>query len=297
MLELNLFNKILSFVRNQNSFFSLITRLFFSILRANENLVLSKYTAAYCIGIGPFEIKGKGIKRLNSLLRSAQFISVRDEKSLKYCLGRISREDVMVFSDPSFKLSDWFDKESYDVSQNNCKYDYSYIVREWPHSKFGHDQITTMIEHAKFQTELGKKIRLVSLDASKDSKIISKYNTFDWLIYDVENDGISSFLHDLVVNSRLVISARAHGVWLSVMLNKPVLSVGIEPKLENVHRSLHNSTQLVMETDLDKFHDKFKIFEESQELLASSIKSDLKLNKSRADSARIKFYDWMNTHA
>lgn len=290
--ELNLVQKIHFFLTNQEDLFSLVTRLLFSLFNAHENLVISKFSAAYCIGVGPFEVEGKGTARLKKALKKMDYLSVRDKISAKYCLEHGFCRDIHSFVDPSFGIEGLAADKEADVSDG--EYDCSYIVRDWPFSAFGQHAIENMVRHAQEQLDNGKKIRLVSVYPEKDSKIINKYPEFDWLVYDYRVHSVNSFLSSLVFESKYIVSARAHGVWLSLLLNKPVLAIGIEPKLENVHKSMGRSTLLVQGVEFDEFQRKYDEYVRSFKGLESGIVEDLRENRLQSILAKNTFYEWID---
>lgn len=291
-VDKGILSKVYSFINENKNPVNAITRLAISRLGAIENLVLAKTVASYCIGVGPFETKGKGMDRLRKFIKVVDYCTVRDNTSKSHIVNEgIGGDEVLVYSDPSFDRYNWMpiskpstaDEEGY----------ISYIVRHWPYSPDGKLAIDVMIMHAKSMRSLGHKVRLVSLHPDKDKELIKREEGFEWLLYEVGNMGVEQFLDDLVGGSSLISSARAHGVWLATVLGFPVLSVGIENKLLEVHKSLSSCSEYTEAKSLDMFDTDFKKYEANFKSLSENIEREIEANAHSAKKACFDFSKWL----
>ena len=285
-------HKLKNFIVNNQNPIHACNRLIASRKGAMENLVLSKNVASYCIGLGPFEVEGKGGERLKKFIKNVDFCSVRDDTSAEHYLNFNGDKDKLhTFKDPSFYSEDWYQDLN---SGNTASRDYiSYILRGWPYSGHGQDLIQAMTKHALKMQEKGHKVRFVSLFREKDLDIIEQFPNAEWLIYDVEKHSISGFMEDLLNSSKYICSARAHGVWLPTILGFPVLAVGIENKLNEVHKGLSKCSAITVSADLDCFDNDFNDYCERYGVLESNIQEQVFSNREQALLARKSFNKWI----
>ncbi|MFD2883351.1 hypothetical protein ACFS4T_13000 [Pseudomonas lini] len=92
--------------------------------------------------------------------------------------------------------------------------------------------IAAMVQAAHEMSKRGEKVRLVSLYKERDQHLIDKHHTFEWLCWDAAVDTPETFMAKLIVESDVIISARAHGVLLPASLGYPTIAVEIENKLK-----------------------------------------------------------------
>lgn len=289
--DFSFLNKLKLFLSRNKNIGDAAIRIFFSMLRANENLVLAKRVASYCIGVGPFQNEGKGFKRFLDFTGKAEFISVRDKTSANY-VRRISSAEPKVFTDPTFNVEDWYSGEK-PVLGNSGEY-ITYVVRDWIFTQEGRRVIDVMIQHARLMQEKGKPVRLVSFHKNKDSVVLNKFSEFDWLVYDPAQTDITSFMFELIENSSALVSARAHGVWLPTILGCPVLAVGIEPKLYEVQKSLGAATMITAANSIQEFSIDFENYLEALSGLSKNIDISLSGNTQKAKMAKSDFLNWIS---
>jgi polysaccharide pyruvyl transferase WcaK-like protein len=290
----NIFKKTLHFINKNRNPIDALKRLLISInQKAIENLIIADSIASYSIGVGPFEIEGKGTDRFKSFFEKASFISLRDEKSIQLASSfNISEKKIIRAADPSFIAEDWFKETLTDEKILTPIYDYSYIVREWPYSEEGQKLIMTMIDNCREKQKQGFKVRLVSLFSQYDLPLILKTTDLDWLIYDLNKVSMSAFINELINNTTYLISARAHGVWLPTILGHPVLAVGIENKLVQVQKSLPNCSMIVSACDSDVFSNAVSDFENKHDTLKKNINSDIEINRELSLNCKLLFLNW-----
>ena len=287
------FYKFIAFVKNNKNPYHAFLRVYLSIIGANENLVKSKNTASYSIGIGPFEIEGKGVERLKSFIQKVDFCSVRDNTSADYFHKHNEKNGkVKVFVDPTFNTDGWFHK---DKTLKVGSGDYiTYVVRDWPYTDYGNNLIKTMIEHARLKKSQGYKVRLCALFINKDLSVIRDNQDIEWLLYDLNKYSVSTFMVELIEKSKYICSARAHGVWLPTILGFPVLAVGIENKLREVSKSLGESSVITQAGDVDEFDKDFNKYIDDFEYMKSRIDSVVKARREIALDGQEQFLQWID---
>jgi polysaccharide pyruvyl transferase WcaK-like protein len=287
------FSRLSYFIsQNRNPYYA-IKRLIYSKDKAViENLIKTKHVASFSIGIGPFESEGKGFQRLKKFSSIADFVSLRDKKSHDLYKNFFPNKDLpLLTTDPSFNSNDWFTKEGSTINEN--LYEYTYIIREWPYSETGRLMISNMIESCRNKHKAGIRVRLVALFKEYDKNIIQENDDLEWLVYDLNKSSMSYFLGCLVDGSKYIISARAHGVWLPTILGKPVLSIGIENKLEQVAISLGKGTCLSSSTTLAGLEIDITKYINEYDDLANNIPNEVKGNRDTAIKAREALKDWL----
>lgn len=278
--------------QNRNPYYALKRLIYSKDPTVVENLLKTKYVASYSIGIGPFETKGKGFQRLTKFASVAEFVSLRDSKSLSLFKNFFPENKLPILTtDPSFNSNDWYIEQIHNMSDDI--YDYTYIIREWPYSEIGRTMIANMITSCRNKQKEGFKVRLISLFNEYDKKIIDANNDVEWLVYDLNNLGMNDFLYELVNNSKYIISARAHGVWLPAILGKPVLSIGIENKLEQVANSLGGGSHLSLSHTLEGLESDITYYINEYNSLAKEVTKSVQLNKEKALDAREALKGWL----
>ena len=284
--------RIINGLSKQKGLLDILGRLYVKLKGGADDLIVYKKAYAYCIGLGPFERNGYGTERTKKYISNSSFTTVRDATSYKNFLEiGGSEKNIRLFSDPSFNLKNWVKIEPSSSDTVQTEGYYTYIVRHWPYSEVGNLAILNMITHAKKMLVRGERVKLVALDAAKDKEIIEMYPDFDWEIYDYKDISCHGFIQKLVENSLVIISARAHGAWLPVILGKPVIIVEIENKLREVHLSLPSSTLLSSGDNLDEVIDDYLA---GYERLSEGVKGDIEQGLSEAILAEEFFLNWID---
>jgi polysaccharide pyruvyl transferase WcaK-like protein len=288
------FYKLKNFVKNNPNLLHAIQRLRASKLDAIDNLIVAKNVASYCIGLGPFEVKGKGVNRLKQFIQQVDYCSLRDNTSAEHYLhfGGDSNK-LSIFKDPSFHSPDWFSDNHKERIFNGDTV--SFILRDWPYSGHGQELIRTMAKYAKLLESKGEKVRMVSLFKDKDQCVIKQYPEFDWLIYDIEKHSIESFMQDLIYKSKYICSSRAHGVWLPTILGFPVMAVGIENKLVEVQKGLSKCSTITTAKTITEYDVDFNDYCRRFDSLKQNIDEQVSQNAKQAILARSTFLSWVDS--
>ncbi len=181
------------------------------------------------IGIGPFKGNDSGFRKVEMKLRNAQYIGVRDDVSLKYCLN--SNIDAIFGADVVF--SDYFKlpKLSKELKTNKKK-KIGLIVRDWGWEEEGEAYIEKLLNFYKKNKEKDdEEYQFIIFSSIKDKDWILRLKQEQILLWMPKTDSIDDFV--LKLNDfDAFISARYHGAIIGVLLSKPVICVEIEPKLE-----------------------------------------------------------------
>jgi len=290
--KIELITRLVSGIKKQKSIFDVIGRLIVKARGGADGLLLHKKAISYCIGMGPFQKDGFGTFRAKKYIRDSNFTILRDHTSLDNYLKLGGSNDlVKVFSDPSFNIKNWYFGSALNVDDSlDLTKPLVYVVRYWPYTSDGQSKIDSMIEHARAMKSKGYSIKLVSLDKNKDFPLIQMITDLDWLIYDYKQISISDFIQKMVVDSSVIFSARAHGVWLSVLLGKPTIAVGIEPKLKEVHKSLPNST---LYTECDDLHKDMENYVSNYTELNNNVSSDVNSGREKSIACESFFHSWL----
>ncbi len=295
VVDKGIIHKLFFFLKNNRNLIWAAKRIIYSLLGAHENLVRSKFVASMFIGMGPFEVDGKGYDRADKFLKAVDFFSVRDEKSLVAAstINPRFNGSPCVYSDPTFCRSIWFD-DDLDYSYCDAGY-YSFVVRDWPFTEEGRSKIDLMVETADAFRKEGKKVRLVSLDKNFDRNLIERLSCFEWLIYDPElGGGLKAFFNEFISESTCIVSARAHGVWLPAVLGCPTVVMPIENKLYQVHASLPRSSFLSMAKTRAELVCEIDSFLSDIDNRKSFLEAEISSNRAKVVKGISDFKGWYN---
>jgi len=182
------------------------------------------------LGFGPFHQEDQQYFGAIEDVKSTDRVCVRDSVSFDF---------VTQHSDNTFRGTDiCFAKSVVDNSHPNSAdkvKKIGVIVRDWNYGTVEDNYAENLVKSVDVLRESGFKVQFIVFSDLRDK---------DWLIR-LSNDGedilmwnpdiqtIDGFMSDLEAYD-LFISARFHGVIFSTLLNKPAISIALEPKLELV---------------------------------------------------------------
>jgi polysaccharide pyruvyl transferase WcaK-like protein len=282
-------SRLLNGIKKQCSPIDVVNRLFVKLNNGVDDLVVFKKSLAFCIGFGPFECDGFGTQRAKDFLNKVDHVIFRDWKSYDFYLslgGNLTKTAVR--SDPSFNRNNWFGYPSVSIP-NGCVE--VFIFRYWPYTHDGAELINAMMDYAINRKKAGKKVRFVCLDKEKDYPYYSLHDGLDWLIYDPSVYTPSEFMIKMLCDSKLIVSSRAHGVWLSSILGFPSIALKIENKLEQVHKSLSNSSMIIKDDDFDSVVCKYYLEYAS---LKIALQKDLINGINNSIQAEEELLEWLS---
>ncbi|MDO6475434.1 polysaccharide pyruvyl transferase family protein [Alteromonas sp. 1_MG-2023] len=285
-------SKLVNFIkRNKNPNWAVRRLIYSRNYDCIENLILSKNSATYAVGVGPFDFKGKGWSRLNSTLAHAGYISVRDDKSLSIC-QEITSKPIERVADPSFIKGNWATEIS-TKNEETQRFDITIILRDWPYSNDGSALINRLIAYGKGKVSEGKKVRFAFLYKGYDKETFRQVENYNTVEYCPSTMKPYEFVQEVINSSDVIISTRAHGIWLPVICGKPVIGVQIENKIKQVCNSLPNCTRTITPAtkDIDKVVDDFK---NEMESLTSAISTDIEKNVKLNEINESKFLGWVD---
>lgn len=284
-----------SSIAAQSSLLDTAMRLAFKATGAIDGLYFAKHVGTFCIGLGPFQVEGKGKQRATHFLRKAEYLSVRDATSAGYCAD-LGGKTAEVFSDPSLLPELWYGEltEPLRLADRSSGY-YSFVLREWALDQSGMQMIDAMLTAAAKLRDSGEKVRLVSLYRERDASLIANNQGYEWLVWDPGTDTIASFMQRLCTESAVIVSARAHGVWLPAALGVPSVAIRIENKLEEVHRMLGQGTLLVKEPNADSVLSAIEQFFDKRDALAAGVLDDVRGASDKVRESVKSILTWIDS--
>lgn len=287
------FEKLRRSIRAQTSIASTLTRLYVGLRGGIDKIYFHRRLAAFCIGLGPFDGGGKQLARASSIIGRCDYISVRDATSKTHCMT-FGKPDTRVYTDPSLLRQLWTAPEGVDLKGDSQPDYVSFILRDWPHDANGQAFIAAMVRTAKTCAERGEKIRFVSLYQERDQHLIDQYADFEWLCWNAADSTPEIFMRRLILESDVIISARAHGVLLPAALGYPTIAVEIENKLRKVHEMLPLGTKLVSAPDSTVMLDAIQELRRDKALMTEHVKREVSERAELAKQSVDDFLHWVD---
>ncbi len=224
----------------------------------------------YGIGFGPYNYGSPNFYRHMELAKKFDFLSVRDKMS--YQIVKKFNPEVKKHTDIAFLPK--LEKEYFIPYRNNQQQkNFAIIIRDWIYGNNYLNELFLMSE--KWKKE-GYNIRFVSLNPENDKKSIKEIIRKNYSLLVYQKGKIKDFLKALSESS-LIISERAHGAIIAALLHIPSITLGLEPKLKNVHKMLPNSTKYVSFKKIRK--DQYLKFKVSND----HFKKDIFSNQKKVD--------------
>lgn len=181
------------------------------------------------IGVGPFYKKDNYYNSTIQLLQSAEILIVRDllscriceENKIKYILG-----SDLVYSIPLY----FWDKYKNNNHRNSRITSVAIIFRDWKFTDDDGKFIHSIVELTKYHD-----ITFFSFADYADQEcyqylVANNFNVKQW---EPNVMSLDSFMNELQ-KCDLFITARYHGAVVATLMNKPFITIGIEPKLEMI---------------------------------------------------------------
>jgi len=179
---------------------------------------------AFCVGVGPLE--GVGARWMTrKFLGQCEHISVRDAVSKEFLSGI---RNVRVVPDPSIGLAATLTP----VSQRDPK-TVGIVVRRWSRGPSVAELIISMQSAAQSLRKLGWTVQFLSFHPEYDREIMRLLwkNGENVRVWRPQSETILKFCQYLS-GFQVLITMRAHGVFLGSLLGAVPVAVRIEPKLE-----------------------------------------------------------------
>lgn len=128
------------------------------------------------------------------------------------------------------------------------------------------------------------------LEEQRDPKMIALLVPYTTHIWKPELMSINSFMQQIACQD-VLLTSRAHGAICGACVGVPSVVVNIEPKLEQVHKMLQNSSVLVPVDDASSWNDAFK---KAQAIKPEVIADDVEKNRRSSAAAWKEIQQWMH---
>lgn len=182
------------------------------------------------LGFGPFHLKNELYEQAIDDAKNTEVVCVRDSKSFEF---------VNTHKQGAFHGTDiCFAKGVVNKTPSNTSVKVNtvgVIIRDWNYGTEEDDYKSNLLEAISLVRTSGYKVKFIVFSDLRDTDWLNTLQDLneDILVWNPDNSTVESFMDEL--NSfDLFISARFHGVIFSTLLNKPAISIAIEPKLELV---------------------------------------------------------------
>ena len=182
------------------------------------------------LGFGPFHLKNAQYEQAILDVNNTDVICVRDTKSFEF----VSHYNESTFHGTDICFAKGIVNKSPNNSAKNVK-SIGVIIRDWNYGTKEDGYKANLLEAVTLLRANNYKVKFIVFSDLRDNDWLDTLNSNneDILIWNPDDDTIENFMDDLN-GFDLFISARFHGVIFSTLLNKPAISVAIEPKLELV---------------------------------------------------------------
>jgi len=182
------------------------------------------------LGFGPFHIEDAQYDQAIMDVKNTDVVCVRDSKSLDF----VNTHKTSVFHGTDICFAKGVVNKSVSNSSNKVN-NIGVIIRDWNYGTEEDDYKNNLLEAVSLLRTSDYQVQFIVFSDLRDSDWINTLKTIkeDILVWNPDKDTIENFM-DKLDNFDLFISARFHGVIFSTLLNKPAISIAIEPKLELV---------------------------------------------------------------
>lgn len=204
----------------------LLKKIKSKLIKSNNLLIDYDYEQYVCVGMGPFKsLNSKVFKNAINQMKDAAFLSVRDNKSSYYLDSNAinySKTVDLCFS-KNIKTEQKYEENSVGV-----------ILRDWDfyESEFIIENFWENLTNIK-----NKNIKVITFGKDIKTKDYCKRNNIDIISWDPEKMDIDDFILELS-KFKILITSRFHGIVYSILLDRAVISLPIEPKLEQAAKEL-----------------------------------------------------------
>lgn len=213
-------------------------RMYNTLTRRLSKEVSSKSVSYIGIGLGPFEdvtIKERVIKSLSK----ADFISLRDAKSIRYMEGYA--DSINFGSDLCFcpEFEPYLQGVKRLGIQDKAKV--GIVLRDWVNTEEGVIPEKVIMKVVEKLSEQGKDHIFIFFSSVHDKKWIKfcKSYSLKYIVWNPDEQTILDFLN-IIACCDVIISSRFHGLVVSSLLSIPFVSLEIEPKLSIFSRKFSN---------------------------------------------------------
>ncbi|SHN28165.1 polysaccharide pyruvyl transferase family protein [Chitinophaga sp. CF418] len=223
-------------------------RLFWKLLTDNPGLLIKKIRSKFSrketvpakksvglgLGLGPFNPENGKIEEVKTLVGQMDMLYVRDATSASYCKdwGYNVNEGADICYSSFLNYDKVIRKNGKDNHAGQKRRKIGVIVRDWKYENGGNEYQNALLRMVDEQKNAGYEFTFIIFSSLRDvewKKIISE-NGYPCLEWDPFQNRIEQFMDRLNAFDGFI-TARYHGGVMAAVLNKPVVCIGIEPKL------------------------------------------------------------------
>lgn len=231
------------------------------------------------IGVGTFTAGSPRMLKSLPILADFKALWVRDTHSianLKPCTN-IMNAEIIEGSDIAFLSEHWLPNAA--TRSANTKPKLGIVLRDWPQTDI-HELRNSIARLIKDYDITG-----FIFDAKSDVLIRGILTQFPTHVWDPNAMNIADFAAQLAAQD-VLLTSRAHGAICGACLGVPSVIVNIEPKMEQVHAMLPNSTVLVGN---ENWRDALK---QASAIAPATIAADVTKNRIASQSAWAQMKRW-----
>ncbi|MCF6405367.1 polysaccharide pyruvyl transferase family protein [Chitinophaga filiformis] len=277
-------------------------KLFWKLLTANPGMLIKKIKSKFFgktlvsakksvglgLGLGPFNPENNKIEDVKNLVGQMDMLYVRDATSLSYCKDW-GYEDVNEGADICYSSFLNYDKSIRSNGTGNHngqkRKKIGVIVRDWNYENGGNAYQDTLLRMIDTNNDPQYEFTFIIFSSLRDvewKKIISarRYPCLEW---DPFQHGIEHFMDKLNAFDGFI-TARYHGGVMASVLNKPVVCIGIEPKLGILSRQVKGFRLWDMPFRADDLKQAMKVFDDNNFDCTASVNSLRKKADAMFDS-------------
>lgn len=182
------------------------------------------------LGFGPFHLQNAQYDQAIIDVKNTDVVCVRDSKSFDF----VSTHKASAFHGTDICFAKGVVNNSIDNSSDKVS-NIGVIIRDWNYGTEEDDYKSNLLEAVSLLRASDYQVQFIVFSDLRDSDWLNTLKSIneDILVWNPDIDTIENFM-DTLSSFDLFISARFHGVIFSTLLNKPAISIAIEPKLELV---------------------------------------------------------------
>jgi len=182
------------------------------------------------LGFGPFHMQNAQYDQAILDVKNTDVVCVRDSKSFDF----VSPHKTSAFHGTDICFAKGVVNKRICNSSDKVR-SIGVIIRDWNYGTKEDDYKNNLLEAVLLLRTSGYQVQFIVFSDLRDNDWLTtlKLINEDILVWNPDLDTIEGFM-DKLSNFDLFISARFHGVIFSTLLNKPAISIAIEPKLELV---------------------------------------------------------------
>ncbi|MEO8568566.1 MAG: polysaccharide pyruvyl transferase family protein [Ginsengibacter sp.] len=198
-----------------------------------KNYSLVKLSGAHFagigIGLGPFADR-KTEDLCFRELKNFDFLNVRDQISLELC--KTHKYNKVTISE-DLSLANYKSFHSFKIPDLNRKERIIICPRKYPHGKNKNQYLKNLFlvcEEFKYK---GKEVIVYGLQSCHDEEVVESFSKkgYQTVIWNPVIMNIEDILREFA-NCQLIITARMHGLYISGIVDVPVIGIGVHPKLK-----------------------------------------------------------------